>query len=185
MMSESELNFLKYPVGQYSMPGSISNNHINDWIRDIEMFPSIIGKISYELTDEQKNWRYRPGGWTVKQVVHHCADSHVNSLVRFKLTLTEERPAIKPYYENKWADLPDSLTDDLDDALSILRGIHKKWSFLLKNMTEDQYKKEFFHPEQDRYITLEETLGLYSWHCRHHLAHIQQAIKAGGKYNSK
>ncbi|MGK4566372.1 YfiT family bacillithiol transferase [Flavobacterium sp. 3HN19-14] len=112
----------------------------------------------------------------MKQVVHHCADSHMNCLVRFKLTLTEETPTIKPYDESKWATLKDSLNDDISDSLKIIEGIHAKWVILLKSMNEKQFSRRFFHPESQKTFALDEITGFYAWHCNHHLAHIEQAL---------
>ena len=130
-----------------------------------------------DLNDEKLKNKYRPDGWTIKQVVHHCADSHINSFVRFKLALTEDVPAIKPYFEDRWAELSDSLSNDISDSIQILNSLHNKWVLLLRSLTVEQLHREFFHPETNKKISLKENIGLYAWHCNHHLAHIQLAIK--------
>lgn len=120
---------------------------------------------------------YRPNGWTIAQVVNECADSHMNSFVRFKLALTEDIPTIKPYFENLWAELPDSRNYPIEDALKILEGLHTKWVFLLKSLTDDELNKEFIHPDSSDKISLKTNIGIYAWHGEHHLAHIQNVKK--------
>lgn len=120
---------------------------------------------------------YRPEGWTIRQVVHHCADSHSNAFTRFKLALTEENPSIKPYKENLWAELPDVTTAPVDWSLKIIANIHKRWVVLLKSMSIADFERTYFHPESNRVWKLFEVLALYAWHCNHHLAHVKQAKK--------
>ena len=119
---------LKFPIGKYTFIKNPYIKVINNWIDDIERFPSRIKELVTEIQDSQLNLRYRPEGWTVKQVIHHCADSHMNAFIRFKLALTEETPIIKPYREEKWANLADSLTIEIDESLMLLTGLHKKWA---------------------------------------------------------
>lgn len=149
----------------------------------IELFPTRVEGLIRNIDIEKLNWKYRPGGWMVKQVIHHCADSHMNSVIRFKLALTEDRPIIRPYFEDRWAKLYDSMSDDVSESLTLLIGLHKKWTRLLKNLTKEQLKMEFVHPENGLKINLAENIGIYSWHCNHHLAHIKNAIRSEGKYN--
>ena len=115
-MTAIELESLKYPIGAFMKPDVIDETIIDAWIDDIENFPKALATLTRDLTIEQRNWRYRPDGWTIKQVVHHCADSHMNSVIRFKLSLTENSPEIRPYWEDKWAELADSLDDNLGDS---------------------------------------------------------------------
>ena len=182
-MNKENLFKLKFPIGEYNPPNTINQEHINDWIASIEAFPGKVKKLTQNLTIEQKNWKYRPDGWKIKQVVHHCADSHINSITRFKLAVTEENPKIRPYYEDRWAELIDSHDDDLEDSLMLLTGLHNKWVKLLKSFSSTDLKKEFIHPEHGRKFVLDEAIGMYAWHSNHHLAHIEQALDAGGKYN--
>ena len=182
-MDIQNLESLKYPIGKYSKLEDVSEAQIQEWIATIEGLPQILGNITKDLTIEQLSWPYRPGGWTIKQVVHHCADSHMNSMIRFKLTLTEDSPTIKPYYEDRWANLIDSNDDDLSHTLSLLKGLHAKWVLLLRSMTKDELEREFIHPEHGKHFSLEETIGLYAWHCKHHVAHIKQALKYKGNFN--
>ncbi|MFA0963534.1 YfiT family bacillithiol transferase [Roseivirga sp. BDSF3-8] len=174
---------LSYPVGKFNAPARITPDQLEGWINEIASFPGELAALTKDLGHPQVNWRYRPGGWTIKQVVHHCADSHMNSLMRFKLALTEDTPAIRPYLEDRWAELPDSLGDDLSHSLMILSGLHARWALLLRSLTSDQLGRRFVHPEHNREFTLRETIGTYAWHGRHHLAHIKQALKAAGAYN--
>lgn len=174
---------LKFPLGKFTVPQSYTHNLIHDWIEEIASFPERLFAITENLTNEQLQWKYRPGGWAIKQVVHHCADSHMNSFTRFKLALTEETPKIRPYFEDLWAELPDGLSNDLSLSLKILEGLHAKWVYLLKSLSESQLKCEFMHPEHGTVFNLQETIGSYAWHSNHHLAHIKLALEAQGKYN--
>lgn len=182
-MTEAELFKLKYPVGKFRKPTAFDDKSRRRWINTIESFPGQIIKLTDGLTTEQLNWKYRPGGWMIKQVVHHCADSHSNSLTRFKLALTEDKPIIRPYYEDRWAKLTDSMDDDISDSILWLTGLHKKWVKLLKGLSENDLKRAFVHPEHGQTFTLYETLCLYAWHCDHHRNHIIQAIENRGRFN--
>ena len=130
------------------------------------------------LSDEQLNTPYRPEGWTIRQVVHHCADSHMNALIRFKLALTEDTPTVKPYLEDRWSELPDSKSTRIDSSIKILEGVHERLSLLLKSLTQSDLEREFIHPEHGRKILVKENIGLYAWHCDHHLAHITTLKKS-------
>ncbi|NDK55155.1 YfiT family bacillithiol transferase [Pontibacter fetidus] len=166
------LDKLKFPIGEFEKPETITENILTNWISVIALFPEKLTSEVNNLTDSQLDTPYRPGGWTVRQVVHHCADSHINSLTRFKLALTEDNPTIKPYFEDRWAELPDSKTLPIDSSLKILEGIHARWITLLNNLTNQQLKRTFVHPEKGKALSLDEATGLYAWHCNHHLAHI-------------
>lgn len=171
------LENLRFPVGRYKKPSTITEALISDWIQEIEDFPKQVISLLKEMGKTELNLRYRPEGWTIKQVIHHCADSHMNSLMRFKLALTEEAPTIRPYYEDRWAELPDSLEDEVEDSLQILSGLHRKWGKLLRTLTAEDLQKTFVHPEHGTSIALDENIAVYAWHCRHHLAHIQSALQ--------
>ena len=181
-MTSLDLNHLKYPIGKFVKPELISESQINEWIKTIDKLPNLLSELTKDLTIEQLNLPYRPDGWNIIQVVHHLADSHMNSFIRFKLTLTEEKPTIKPYHEDRWAKLIDGTDDNLSYSLSILTGLHSKWVMLIKSLTKDDLKKEFIHPEHGKTFSLEETIGIYAWHCKHHLEHIVQALKFQGKF---
>lgn len=181
-MTVENLETLKYPIGKFIKPNIISNEIINEWIHDLEKFPNAIEQLTKNLTTEQLNWLYRPDGWSIKQVVHHCADSHMNCLIRFKLSLTENAPTIKPYYEDRWATLIDYTDDDLSASLSIIKGIHAKLVKLIRHLSPEDLQREFIHPEHNEYIKLNENIGIYAWHSNHHLAHINQALKNERRY---
>jgi len=184
-MYENNMNIekLKFPIGKYISNKSPSDDLINQWIEDIELFPARVEGLIKDISHEKLSWKYRPNGWMVKQVIHHCADSHMNSIIRFKLALTEETPTIRPYNESRWADLKDSLTDEITESIILLNGLHKKWSRLLKSLTKEQLKMEFIHPEHGLKFNLAENIGNYAWHCNHHLAHIKKGINSNGAYN--
>jgi hypothetical protein len=144
----------------------------NKWINDIKILPQQLIDTCENLNDAQLDTPYRPEGWTLRQVVHHVADSHVNAYIRYKLACTELNPTIKPYLEAKWAELNDAKKEDIQISLDILQSIHRRWVIHLHNMSEADWKRTFFHPESLKTFVLEKNLGLYSWHGRHHLAHI-------------
>jgi hypothetical protein len=176
------LEKLKFPIGEYQKPDAISQNDLDKWITVIEKFPQKIKALTENLTVEQLNWTYRPNGWSIKQVVHHCADSHINSFVRFKLALTEDIPIIKPYEEDRWAELKDGLSNDISTSIKIIEGVHARWVILLKSFGEKELKRQFTHPANNKTSSLDEIIGLYAWHCNHHLAHIEQALFHKGEF---
>jgi DinB superfamily len=171
---------LKYPIGTFQKPNSISENDLKTWISVIENFPIKIKRIIQNLSIEQLNFVYRPDGWSIKQVVHHCADSHMNSLIRFKLALTEDLPIIKPYEEALWAILADVDSEDLNASIKIIEGVHSRWTLLLKSFTKVEFSRKFMHPASGKVFELDEALGIYAWHCDHHFAHVEQALKHKG-----
>ncbi len=179
------LDKLKYPIGDFEKPIAKDTEERKDliwnWKNDISNFPNRLTALVSTLTEKELNWKYRPNGWTIKQVIHHCSDSHINALIRFKLTLTEDEPTIKPYFEDKWAELQD-MTLPIEVSISILEGIHKKLSIIIESLSESDLEKRFFHPEHQVYFTLFELVANYAWHSNHHLAHIEQAIDSKGKY---
>ncbi|MDN3690055.1 YfiT family bacillithiol transferase [Cyclobacterium jeungdonense] len=169
------LEVLKYPIGRFQLPELVTAETVDQAILAIKRLPENLKEVLCNLSDEMLERKYRPGGWTIRQVVHHLADSHMNAYMRFKLALTEENPVIKPYKENLWADLADSKLG-LDGSVNILTGVHERWGYLMLNMTEGQWNRRFFHPERDKSISLQSNALLYHWHGNHHLAHIHQAI---------
>ena len=168
------LEQLKYPAGKFVKPESITKEIIDSAIFEIENFPSFVKTEIQNLDEKDLQLRYRPEGWTITQVVHHCADSHINSYMRFKLALTENVPTIKPYEESLWAELPDNNLSPFV-SLKLLDALHEKWVYIIKSLSEEDLNKEFIHPDQSEKISLKENISIYSWHCRHHLAHIRQA----------
>ena len=175
-MTDQALEILKYPIGKFIKPEIIDSDLIEKWILDIETLPNLIDEEVTNLSKDELNYHYRPEGWTIKQVVHHCADSHMNSIIRFKLALTEDLPTIKPYFEDRWAKLIDGTDDDLTASLFLLKGLHAKLGKLLRNISKDELSREFIHPEHGNRIRIDEAIGMYAWHSNHHLAHIKQAL---------
>jgi len=162
----------RYPIGRFDYTGEISSAQREVWINDIEEFPAKLKDAVNDLSEEQLDLRYRDSGWTIRQVVHHLADSHMNSVIRFKLALTEDTPSIKPYHEERWAQLPDSTSADIHLSVALIEALHSKWVFLLRSMTESDFQKQFYHPASEKKSSLDYTLGLYAWHGKHHIAHI-------------
>jgi len=159
---------LRYPVGKFSAD-AYSDRAEN--LKTIAALPEKLRAAVAMLNDEQLDTPYREGGWTLRQTVHHIADSHINSLCRFKLALTEdEPPTIKPYYEDRWAELSDSKLP-IDVSLAIIDGVHQRWAAMLRSMTGAEFEKTFRHPETGDW-TLDSALALYAWHSLHHTAHI-------------
>jgi len=166
---------LKYPIGKPTIPALIESTHIQRWIQDIKQFPLQVNKEVTPLTDNELSYKYRPDGWTIKQVVGHCIDSHMNSIIRFKSALTENHPVIKPYEEADWAELSDTLNFSIQSSTTLLAGIHQRWVFLLEQLDEAQLKRAYIHPDGNELVTLKEGLAIYAWHCNHHLQHIINA----------
>lgn len=168
---DEELERLRFPVGRFRPRPNISAHERDALIEQIAALPAQLRAAVSGLTDDQLDTRYRAGGWTVRQVVHHVPDSHVNSYVRFKLALTEDEPPIKGYDEAAWAELPDARTADVNISLALLEALHHRWTILLRSLADEQFARAFQHPELGL-VTLETNLQLYAWHGRHHLAHV-------------
>jgi hypothetical protein len=164
----------RYPVGKFTMPAKWDIGRIIEWRTDLAALPAKLRAAVAGLSDTQLDTPYRDGGWTVRQTVHHVADSHLNAYCRFRLALTEDVPTIKPYLEARWAELPDARTLPIAPSLAILDGIHARLLGLIGTMTPDQWQRRFVHPELGHTMTLAQTAALYSWHSRHHVAHITQ-----------
>ena len=167
---------LRYPTGKFKAPVSYTNEDFRKWTTVIKLFPGKLRLAVMSLNEKQLDTQYRTGGWTIRQVVHHVADSHMNSLLRFKWALTEENTIIKPYEEADWALLPDYRMP-VEPSLRILEGLHQRWVALLESFTEEQWGRTFIHPASGDTVTLKKALSLYAWHCNHHLAHITETIK--------
>lgn len=162
---------LRYPIGHFHARPHLSAEQREGLISEIAALPAALRAAVGDLTDAQLETPYRPDGWTVRQVVHHVPDSHLNAYVRFKLALTEDEPAIKGYDEAAWSELPDARTADIEISLALLETLHHRWTILLRSLTEQQFARAFQHPELGR-VTLETNVQLYAWHGRHHLTHI-------------
>ncbi len=161
---------LRFPLGNFDKKIEITPESRKEFIRTISQLPVNLEKAVSDLSDEQLETPYRPEGWTVRKTVHHVADSHLNAYTRFKLALTEDVPTIRPYAEDRWANLADSQMP-IDVSLKIIEGIHARWTTLLESMSEEDFQKQLNHPETGIW-TLETMLALYEWHSRHHTAHI-------------
>lgn len=166
---------LRYPIGRFERPSApLDASTRRGFIADIDRLPAAMRAAVDGLSDAELEKSYRPGGWTVRQVVHHVPDSHMNAYIRFKLTVTEDVPTIKPYAEDKWAELPDGRETPIGISLTLLEALHDRWVRFLRDLPEASFSREYRHPEMGL-LTLDQALALYSWHGRHHTAHIQQA----------
>lgn len=162
---------LKYPVGKFKVQETYSNEEIENFKANLKLFPKVLRETTSGISDAELATPYREEGWTARQVVHHLADSHMNMMIRLKWTFTEDQPAIKAYHEDLWAELPD-YSLPIEISLAMIDGIHARISALVENIGEEELEKTYFHPESKRYWKVKEVLALYSWHCEHHLAHI-------------
>jgi len=162
---------LQYPVGRFAWPDAVSPDDRRSCIDEIEQTPKNMRAVVTGLSEQQLDTPYRPGGWTMRQVVHHLPDSHLNSYLRFRLALTEDEPTIKPYDEARWAELVDARTAPVELSLTLLDSLHKRWVLLLRSLSGADCSRKFHHPELGE-VTLEKNLALYAWHGRHHVAHI-------------
>jgi hypothetical protein len=163
---------LRYPIGAFKAPTTVSEQDLANWIYTVKQFPAKLQSAVKKLTNAQLDTPCRDGGWTVRQVIHHMADSHMNSYIRFKLALTEDNPTIKPYHEDRWAELPDAKTGDIEMSLMMIESLHTRWVFMLRNIQPSEWSRTFFHPERKTSMRLDTTLALYAWHCDHHLTHV-------------
>jgi uncharacterized damage-inducible protein DinB len=161
----------RHPIGKFHFEGPMSEQQRNEHLANIEQTPVRMRAAVAGLTQQQLDTPYRDGGWTVRQLVHHVPESHMNSYIRFKLALTEDEPTIKPYMEDRWAELPDARNEPIDVSLALLDSLHKRWMALLRAMKPEEWQRTFRHPDLGL-MTLEKTLALYSWHGRHHTGHI-------------
>jgi len=169
----SDINHKKFPIGEFLESENINDAELDRHIKIIKNFPGKLKTLIEDFSDDQLDTPYREGGWTVRQLINHIADSHANSFIRFKLALTEENPTIKPYDEAKWAELQDSINISVKPAMKMIKGIHQRWNALLKSLTNKQFERTFRHPEKEKNHNLRYYVALYAWHCDHHFAHIE------------
>lgn len=167
---------LRYPIGRFQLLTQINVKKLEEWKTDIASFPSEIKALSQNVSGVELNYKYRPEGWSIQQLVHHCADSHMNGFIRHKLTLSEDIPQIKPYVEAKWAEMPDTLEVNIHESLKIIEGVHSRWIALLNTLNDSDLKREYIHPEHGVHFTMAQSIGNYAWHGKHHLAHIKNAL---------
>lgn len=179
-MTEQELQFLKYPIGQFDCPSTISKAQVESWISILEHFPKRLENLVINLSDKQLDTPYRDQGWTIRQVLHHLSDSHHHSYIRFKWALTEDNPVIKAYDEQAWAELIDAKTAPIQMALDHLKSTHCKLVYALKMLTMDDLNKSFIHPEGHVKVDLKSNIGNYAWHSNHHYTHIENLLKRKG-----
>jgi len=161
----------RYPIGKFSYAGPPTPEQKQRYLTDIEQTPSRLRAALRGLSEQQLDTPYRDGGWTLRQVAHHVPDSHMNSYIRFKLALTEDEPTIKGYMEDRWAELPDANHAPIEVSLALLDSLHQRWMLMLRQLTDAEWKRTFRHSELGP-MSLEKSLALYSWHGRHHVAHI-------------
>jgi len=170
------LEDLRYPIGKFKKPENITKEHEEKWIHVLDNFPSRLESLVSGLNDEQLDTPYREGGWTIRQVVHHCSDSHHNCYIRFKWALTEDAPVIKAYEEKEWAELFDTKSAPIAPSLLHLKAVHAKLVYLLKGLSEEQLDRVFIHPADSSKVLLRENMGIYAWHSNHHFAHIENVL---------
>ncbi|CAL1517591.1 YfiT family bacillithiol transferase [Chitinophaga sp. MM2321] len=164
---------LQYPIGRFEALPDYSPEMLAGFIDDIRELPTLVEMAVQHLDEYQLQAPYRPEGWTVAQVVHHLADSHMNGCIRVKLALTEDEPTIKPYEEAAWAVLPDVANTPVNVSITLLHALHTRWAALMEGLTDTQWERTFFHPGQGKVFNLKTHIANYSWHGKHHLAHIE------------
>lgn len=164
----------RYPIGKFENPAVITHESRHEWITSIAILPRQLHEIVRGMSEKELESTYRPGGWTIRQIVHHIADSHINCYCRFRLALTEDNPVIKGYDEAAWAELPDVKQEPVEVSLQLLSSLHTRWVALLKSMDDAAFERSFVHPDMGK-RSLNETTALYAWHGLHHLAHIRIA----------
>lgn len=175
-VTKDQIEHLRYPTGRFTYSSGYGAAQRAELIANIRRLPSQLKERLEKIDEATLNIPYRPEGWTVRQVVHHIADSHLNAYIRFKLGLTEDVPTIKPYKEALWAKLADTQHTPITVSLALIEALHTRWLVLLESMEEADWQRAVFHPEYNKELKLEMFLALYSWHCGHHLAHIDLVL---------
>jgi hypothetical protein len=172
----TDLDRLRYPIGKFErLTAPLDAATRRGLVKTIEDTPANFRALAGRLTDAELDTPYRPGGWTIRQVVHHVPDSHMNAYVRMKLAITQDAPKILTYEEQLWAELPDGRTGPAEMSLVLLEALHRRWVMFLNNLTDAQFVRTFVHPEWGA-MTVEEAVALYAWHGRHHRSHIEQGL---------
>lgn len=161
---------LRFPIGKFNLEKEVSENQISSLINQIEALPQLLKRTVQELKEEHLESPYRPGGWTIRKLVHHIADSHMNAFIRVKLAITEDKPTIKPFEEALWAELDDSLIP-VEISIKLLEALHERWVILFRSLSALDRVRELNHPDIGL-LTINQLIGLYAWHGNHHLAHI-------------
>jgi hypothetical protein len=175
-----ELEKHTYPIGRLVMAEEYTPRALNAWISSIRSVPLLLDYCIENLDEAQLNTPYREGGWTIIQVIHHVADSHMNAYIRFKLALTEDKPTIKPYEEKLWAELPDVFDVPLNVSITLIHALHRRWTSLLMALSNEDWNREYFHPESQQYVSLWQVANIYSWHGKHHAEQIISLRKRMG-----
>jgi hypothetical protein len=172
--ADPKVDALRFPIGRFIIPEKITAADRAGYIDEIAAAPAAMRAAVKGLSDAQLDTPYRPGGWTIRQVVHHVPDSHLNAYIRMKLALTEDEPRIAPYMEDLWAELPDVRAVPVETSLKLLESVQERWVAIMRSLTDAQWQRAFMHPEQGRY-PLDRQAALYAWHGKHHVAHITRA----------
>lgn len=170
------LEELQYPIGPFQYQEGYDDTTRRQYLESIRTLPARLQELTTALSDEQLNKPYRPGGWTIRQLIHHIADSHMNSYIRFKLGLTEDNPTITGYDQDAWAELRDTALTPVSVSVQLLEAIHTRWVNLLEGFSAADWQRTVVHPEKGRAVTLNEFLALYAWHCEHHLMQIKSVF---------
>jgi len=176
---QTTIEELRYPTGKYQ-PQPFSEKQKEKWLNDLKFLPQELELAIQNLDEAQLQTPYREDGWTVQQLVHHIADSHINAYMRFKLGLTENNPPIKPYEEKEWAKLDDVNSVPINVSITLLHALHRRWVATIKNLSDEQWERTVFHPEQKKEMTLWYLLGMYAWHGKHHVKHITALRERNG-----
>lgn len=181
MTNDPSLEKLRFPLGRMPFGDEcVDGGQRAGWIGEIERLPLRLRAVVDGFSPAQWDTPYRPGGWTVRQLVHHLPDSHMNAYTRFKLALTEDGPAIKPYAEAAWAELRDTFETPPEVSLALLDAVHTRWVVLLRSISDTDWSRTIYHPEYERTLTLDQLLSQYAWHCNHHLRHITALVEREG-----
>jgi hypothetical protein len=170
---------ISYPIGKYDWEYKPTDEEVKSAITTLRNLPGELRKAVQNLTEEQLNTTYREGGWTLRQVVHHLADSHANAFIRAKLALTEDNPKVKTYHENKWAELPDA-KGEIEPSLKMIDGMHSRFADMLASLDTGRLTHTYYHPEKQKSYDMRQLANMYAWHSRHHLAHITELKKRKG-----
>jgi len=176
-----DLDKLRFPIGKFVRPETYTEEQMQEWIEIITLLPNELYDLMMDIPEEDDSildQTYRPDGWTARQVIHHLADSHMNSFIRFKQALTQDNPTIMAYDENAWVRTPEIEHSPIDFSLMLLSGVHLRWSVLMEHMQEADWKRTFYHPEHQTSLELRFALAMYAWHSEHHLAHVKMALGA-------
>lgn len=170
---DDSLEQAMYPIGRFQIPEKYMPEMQDAWIDAIEALPGWLDIVIQNLDEHQLQTPYREGGWTIHQVIHHIADSHMNAFIRLKLALSEDSPTVKPYDEKIWADMPDVETVPVNISITLLHALHRRWGQLLRNMEPEDWERTIYHPEHERYIPVWEMTDQYAWHGRHHMEQVR------------